>query len=180
RSQKNYAGHRLSPWLGHLMVSRQESARPLMTVGEVMQLPTRDEVIMVAGCPPVRARKARYFRDRRFVERVMPPPDPAQLPRPVRPDDWSGRPSPVTPPPEETAPSIAPDKSDDADSDESLGTGRKWSREHDPADAGKHRARTAPDLFSEELPPDPEARDRADLTRIGRQAGLDRGNDLGL
>lgn len=26
RSQKNYAGHRLSPWLGHLMVSRQESA----------------------------------------------------------------------------------------------------------------------------------------------------------
>lgn len=32
RSQKNYAGHRLSPWLGHLMVSRQESARPLMTV----------------------------------------------------------------------------------------------------------------------------------------------------
>ncbi|PON09994.1 conjugal transfer protein TraG, partial [Candidatus Entotheonella serta] len=29
RSQKNYAGHRLSPWLGHLMVSRQESARPL-------------------------------------------------------------------------------------------------------------------------------------------------------
>jgi len=25
-----------------------------------------------------------------------------------------------------------------------------------------------------------EARDRADLTRIARQAGLDRGNDLGL
>ena len=27
RSQRNYAGHRLSPWLGHLMVSRQETAR---------------------------------------------------------------------------------------------------------------------------------------------------------
>lgn len=73
-----------------------------------------------------------------------------------------------------------PDKPDDADSDESLGTGRKWSREHDPADAGKHRKRTAPDLFGEEPPLDPEARDRADLTRIARQAGLDRGNDLGL
>ena len=23
---KNYAGHRLGPWLGHLMVSRQETA----------------------------------------------------------------------------------------------------------------------------------------------------------
>ena len=28
RDSKNYAGHRLSPWLGHLMVSRQETARP--------------------------------------------------------------------------------------------------------------------------------------------------------
>ena len=41
RAMKNYAGHRLSPWLGHLMVSRQETARPLLTPGEVMQLPAR-------------------------------------------------------------------------------------------------------------------------------------------
>ncbi len=33
RAMKNYAGHRLSPWLGHLMVSRQETARPLLTPG---------------------------------------------------------------------------------------------------------------------------------------------------
>ena len=37
--QRNYAGHRLAPWLAHLMVSRQETARPLLTPGEVMQLP---------------------------------------------------------------------------------------------------------------------------------------------
>ena len=42
---KNYAGHRLSPWLAHLMVSRQETARPLLTPGEVMQLPSTDEII---------------------------------------------------------------------------------------------------------------------------------------
>jgi type IV secretion system protein VirD4 len=36
RATKNYAGHRLSPWLGHLMVSRQETARPLLTPGEIM------------------------------------------------------------------------------------------------------------------------------------------------
>ena len=42
---KNYAGHRLSPWLGHLMVSRQETARPLLTPGEVMQLPPEDELV---------------------------------------------------------------------------------------------------------------------------------------
>jgi type IV secretion system protein VirD4 len=34
RAMKNYAGSRLSPWLGHLMVSRQETARPLLTPGE--------------------------------------------------------------------------------------------------------------------------------------------------
>jgi type IV secretory system conjugative DNA transfer VirD4/TraG family protein len=39
RASKNYAGHRLSPWLGHLMVWRQETARPLLTPGEVMRLP---------------------------------------------------------------------------------------------------------------------------------------------
>jgi type IV secretion system protein VirD4 len=44
RTMKNYAGHRLSPWLGHLMVSRQESARPLLMPGEVMQLPVRRRV----------------------------------------------------------------------------------------------------------------------------------------
>jgi type IV secretion system protein VirD4 len=26
RAMQNYAGHRLSPWLGHIMVSRQEIA----------------------------------------------------------------------------------------------------------------------------------------------------------
>jgi type IV secretion system protein VirD4 len=36
RAMKNYAGNRLSPWLGHLMVSRQETARPLLTPGEIM------------------------------------------------------------------------------------------------------------------------------------------------
>ena len=65
RAMKNYAGHRLSPWLGHLMVSRQETARPLLTPGEVMQLPPEDELVLVSGVPPIRAKKVRYFRDAR-------------------------------------------------------------------------------------------------------------------
>jgi type IV secretion system protein VirD4 len=70
RAMKNYAGHRLSPWLGHLMVSRQETARPLLTPGEVMQLPAHEELVMVAGAPPIRALKARFYRDRRLAERT--------------------------------------------------------------------------------------------------------------
>jgi type IV secretion system protein VirD4 len=73
RAMKNYAGHRLAPWLGHLMVSRTETARALLTPGEVMQLPPDDEIVMVAGVRPIRARKARYFTDPRLRARVRPP-----------------------------------------------------------------------------------------------------------
>jgi type IV secretory pathway TraG/TraD family ATPase VirD4 len=43
------------------MVSRSETARQLLTPGEVMQLPPTDEIVMVAGTPPIRAKKARYY-----------------------------------------------------------------------------------------------------------------------
>lgn len=80
RSQKNYTGHRLAPWLSHMMVSRQETQRALMTPGEVMQMPTSDEIIMVSGCPPILAKKLRYFEDHNFTERILSPPvDPLRL-----------------------------------------------------------------------------------------------------
>jgi type IV secretion system protein VirD4 len=89
KAMKNYAGHRLSPWLGHLMVSRSETARPLLTPGEVMQLPPADEIVMLAGTPPIRAKKARYFEDKRLIERVLPPPTLTSKPAPSKPDNWS-------------------------------------------------------------------------------------------
>jgi type IV secretion system protein VirD4 len=74
RAMKNYAGSRLSPWLGHLMVSRQETARSLLTPGEVMQLPPDDELVLMSGCAPIRAKKARYFEDPEMAARVLAPP----------------------------------------------------------------------------------------------------------
>jgi type IV secretion system protein VirD4 len=96
KAMKNYAGHRLSPWLGHLMVSRSETARPLLTPGEIMQLPPVDEIVMVAGTPPIRAKKARYYEDTRFKERILPPPALA-APKQARPDDWTSLPLPPRP-----------------------------------------------------------------------------------
>ena len=95
KSQKNYAGHRLAPWLAHVMVSRQEFARPLLTPGEVMQLPAPDQLLLVSGLPPVRARKLRYYEDRNFTRRHRPPPALSRhgyhdLPA-VRGEDWGGR-----------------------------------------------------------------------------------------
>lgn len=95
RAMKNYAGHRLSPWLGHLMVSRQETARPLLTPGEVMQLPPDDELVLVSGVPPIRAKKVRYFRDARLTARVLAPPAVTEQSVAPPPDDWSRLPVPA-------------------------------------------------------------------------------------
>ena len=101
RAQRNYAGHRLAPWLGHLMVSRQETARPLLTPGEVMQLPPDEAVVMVSSVPPVRARKLRYYADANFKRRVLPPPvltaGPYPDAPPVRADDWGEPAVPAAP-----------------------------------------------------------------------------------
>src|SRR5258708_34031436 len=77
------------------MVSRQETARPLLTPGEVMQLPPDDELVLVSGVPPIRAKKARYFEDARLTERVLAPPAASKHSGAPPPDDWSRLPTPA-------------------------------------------------------------------------------------
>ena len=115
KAMKNYAGHRLSPWLGHLMVSRSETARQLLTPGEIMQLPPTDEIVMVAGIPPIRAKKARYYEDARFKERVLAPPEPKR-PDSTGPDDWTSL--PIPPRPEEIVTATASSEDEDTTSSE--------------------------------------------------------------
>ena len=115
RAMKNYAGHRLSPWLGHLMVSRQETARPLLTPGEVMQLPPDDEIVLVSGAPPVRGKKARYYADPQLKTRIQAPPEwRADQSAPDKPqtDDWSGEAPIAAPKPRKKT---SGDGSEDAD-----------------------------------------------------------------
>jgi type IV secretion system protein VirD4 len=90
RAMKNYAGHRLSPWLGHLMVSRTETARALLTQGEIMQLPDTDEIVMLAGAHPIRAKKARYYADPRLKKRIDLAPALRCEERPQSSSDWDG------------------------------------------------------------------------------------------
>jgi type IV secretion system protein VirD4 len=110
RAMRNYAGHRLAPWLAHVMVSRQETARPLLTPGEVMQLDARQALVLVSGLAPIRAAKLRYYEDRALAARCLPPPvltEGGYADRPVaRGHDWQGRRAP--------APAAAPERGDDA------------------------------------------------------------------
>src|SRR3546814_3060147 len=98
RAMKNYAGHRLSPWLGHIMVSRTETPRPLLTPGEVQQFSEHEEIVLVASTPPIRAEQAKYFLDPSFPARLLP----ARTPKPLHPKkrpkhDWSPL-APIAPP----------------------------------------------------------------------------------
>jgi type IV secretion system protein VirD4 len=181
RAMKNYAGHRLSPWLGHLMVSRQETARPLLTPGEVMQLPPADELVLISGVPPIRAKKARYFEDRRLNERVLAPPKPADKESGAAPlDDWSGVP---------IAAAVGTGSEGSASVDTSV---------DDPANAGIRREpelpeheeiapeRTSPPpefAFAEDNPDDDALRARVMRRQMGglaRQAAMDPGDGLEL
>ena len=191
RAMRNYAGNRLSPWLGHLMVSRQETARPLLTPGEIMQLPPSDEIVMMSGTHPIRAKKARYFEDQRFAERVLRPPTLGSPKTAAQSDDWS-----VLPPPPKVAISEAADE-------RKAGAGKnKQPRkaDGDPANAGIRRQPELPEYedieptkpapvsefaFGEDMDQDDEeivrlAVLRRQMGNLARQASLDPGDDLGL
>ena len=179
RAQKNYAGHRLSPWLGHLMVSRQETARPLLTPGEVMQLPPSDELVLVSGVPPIRAKKARYFENPRLTERVLAPPAEREQNAAPPPDDWSKLP----------VPAVRIDS-------EACSSGE--TRLDDPANGGIRREPELPqheEIAREQVKPKPEfafgeeeSDDDAERARalrqqvrnLARQGAMDPGDGMGL
>ena len=186
RAMKNYAGHRLSPWLGHLMVSRSETARQLLTPGEVMQLPPADEIVMVAGVHPIRAKKIHYYKDRRFTERVLPPPDPQVGQDKPRPDDWSGLPpiaAPLEPQPEppQDQPNEPCREEDDATND---GLRRQPDMERHIDIAPPPKPAPVNEFELDEPEPDGDPARQAAVGRlmqgVARQASLDPGDGIEL
>ena len=76
RAQRNYAGPPArAVALAHVMVSEQETPRPLLTPGEVMQLPPDDELVLVSGLPPIRARSSATTRTATSLARLLPAPE---------------------------------------------------------------------------------------------------------
>jgi type IV secretion system protein VirD4 len=164
------------------MVSRQETARPLLTVGEVQQLPDHEELVMLSGCPPIRALKVRYYQDRRFTTRILPPPDLAALLRDGDPaiDVWCGR---VVAEDTPSAPS-PPDAGSNADDTDDANSGvRREPELPEHEDIAPERPDPAAEFDIPDSDPEVEAQRAADLRRQGniiRQAGMDRNDGLEL
>jgi type IV secretion system protein VirD4 len=162
------------------MVSRQETARALLTPGEVMQLPPDDEIVMISGHPPVRAKKLRYYEDSNFTSRVRPPPalsaEGYRDRPPLRPDDWTGLVPPSLPPSLVCA-TVTESFGDD-------GGGLRVKREPIHRDPGAPAREFDPDASSEEGlvlgGEEGVAAADAQFQRIARQATLDPGDGIPL
>ena len=166
------------------MVSRQETARPLLTPGEVMQLPSNDELVLISGCLPIRAMKARYFEDERFRERVIPPakPDGAAEARNNPKDDWKDLPLPTANVPEPKT--INRPQNAVPINDQANGGIRREPElpEHEEVAPDPTPAKAEFDFAEEET--DDEVQRASTLRKqgmdIARQAAMDPGDDLGL
>jgi len=61
--------------LGANSFNVQERGRELMTTSEISEMDAEDEIIFVAGKPPIRCKKIRYFKDQNFVSRLREAPE---------------------------------------------------------------------------------------------------------
>ncbi len=47
--------------------------RALLLPQEVIQLPEDDQIILIESFPPIRSKKIRYFKERNFTKKILPP-----------------------------------------------------------------------------------------------------------
>lgn len=74
RKKINHSGRIGGLLLNHISVGNQESARPLLTPGEILTLPAEDALILIGGLPPIYAQKIRYYIDKNFLKRLKEEP----------------------------------------------------------------------------------------------------------
>lgn len=89
-NNQSYSGNRLSLWLKNCSFSTQETGRPLLTSGEVSILPYGEEIVFIAGHPPIHAEKLFYYKDRNFIRRIVQAPGKSDVCRQAEPSGLPG------------------------------------------------------------------------------------------
>lgn len=107
-------------------VSTSEQVRPLLTPGQVRELPDDTQLIFVNGCKPIRCRKVRYYEEQPFTDRLRDPPTPApgseSEASKASSHDWTGERAkgPRLEPPDTSPPDPPPAPVESDDNEESL------------------------------------------------------------
>ncbi|MFT9377235.1 MAG: conjugal transfer protein TraG, partial [Komagataeibacter saccharivorans] len=140
------------------------------------------ELVMLSGCPPIRALKVRYYQDRRFTTRILPPPHLAAFVwdenRMI--DVWSAR---VVAEDTPSVPSPPASGSNADDTDDANSGVRREPELPEHEDIAPERPDPAAEFEIPDSDPDVEAQRAAELRRQGniiRQAGMDRNDGLEL
>jgi type IV secretion system protein VirD4 len=69
--RESYSGRNF----GGRTISHSEQVRPLLSPGDVRELPVDDQLMFVTGYKPMRVKKLRYYSDSTFSKRLLPAPD---------------------------------------------------------------------------------------------------------
>jgi type IV secretion system protein VirD4 len=147
RVQRMLSGKRKAVWLSHTSISQQETPRPLLTPGEILQLGREEALVLVSGLPPIRAGKLKYYGDGNFLARRLACPGLAASPQAdtlPRSDDWSGA-------VRVTHPCLFKGSADCGDSACQRGIAPEADVAHEPADEGQRTPDTDPDMTDEEF-----------------------------
>lgn len=73
-TQRQYSGNRLAVVLQHVNTNEQILGRSLLEADEAMRMPKDDEIVFVAGHPPIYCQKIKYYTDPILSERIKIPP----------------------------------------------------------------------------------------------------------
>jgi type IV secretion system protein VirD4 len=75
RKVTGYTGKRWAWWFDRTSVSASEAERPLLTVGEALQLDPTEEIVVVNAAPPIRAAKIDLYQTPELMALMLPPPE---------------------------------------------------------------------------------------------------------
>jgi len=100
RATTSFSGGRFSWILKQKTIGEQEFGRELLMPDEAMSLPPDEALVFVAGHPPIRGKKIRYYEDPEFARRAaIPPPEKSDRLRSE--ESVSGKKDPDSPKPDE-------------------------------------------------------------------------------
>lgn len=74
KSNTSTSGNRFSVGLDNLNISGSEIGRELINADEVMKLPPDQLILLTQGRPAYIGKKCIYYEDKRFRDRILPPP----------------------------------------------------------------------------------------------------------